>query len=94
MGDRITFIVSVEVTKCPENIANRSASFQIYPVGLNEVLKVDLTMACDCSCDTAGISVSIICFSKFQLPLLKLATKNIQNLLMMENVLLFNESEI
>jgi len=56
VGAAVSFTVSVEVTECPANPAERKQNFQIYPVGVNEALSIDLEMACDCPCEQSGNS--------------------------------------
>lgn len=54
VGTKVKFQAEVEVKACPENPAEWKQTFQIYPVGINESLVVDLEMLCDCPCEHPG----------------------------------------
>lgn len=58
VGTEVRFQAEVEVKACPENPAEWKQTFQIYPVGINESLVVDLEMICDCPCEHPGHPVS------------------------------------
>jgi len=47
----VNFQAEIEVTACPANSKDWSQTFQIYPVGINEALNVNLGMQCDCPCE-------------------------------------------
>lgn len=53
VGDTVTFEVQLVLEKCPENRANWSHTIQIHPLGLNEVLEIDLKMICECDCENS-----------------------------------------
>ncbi|KAL1446150.1 hypothetical protein WDU94_012367, partial [Cyamophila willieti] len=50
-GTVVQFEVDIEVTACPANRNEWNQTFHIYPVGINETLKVDLEMQCECPCE-------------------------------------------
>ncbi|XP_050304275.1 integrin beta-PS isoform X1 [Anthonomus grandis grandis] len=54
VGDLIDFRVEIEVLKCPKERKDRFQTIQIYPVGINESLIVDLEMLCECDCEKPG----------------------------------------
>ncbi|XP_055388340.1 integrin beta-PS isoform X2 [Condylostylus longicornis] len=54
VGDIVSFTAEIVVTSCPENPAEWHQTFQIYPVGINESLIVDLEMLCSCDCERQG----------------------------------------
>lgn len=54
VGDTVEFIAEITVQQCPVNPREWRQIFQIYPVGLNESLVVDLEMLCDCACEQPG----------------------------------------
>ncbi|XP_044271772.1 integrin beta-PS isoform X2 [Tribolium madens] len=54
VGSLVQFRVQLEVLKCPTDPRDTKQLIQIYPVGLNESLFIDLTMLCDCPCEHEG----------------------------------------
>ncbi|XP_046391367.1 integrin beta-PS isoform X2 [Ischnura elegans] len=54
VGTNVMFSAKIEVTKCSEKRDEWKQTFQIYPVGINESLIVDLEMICDCPCENPG----------------------------------------
>lgn len=58
VGTVVSFQAEILVTSCPPNRKEWNQTFQIYPVGINESLTVELTMQCDCPCENAGYDVS------------------------------------
>ena len=54
VGTRVTFTAKIEVTKCPKDPREWKQTFQIYPVGINESVIVDLEMLCQCNCEKPG----------------------------------------
>jgi integrin beta 1 len=54
VGTKVSFTVEIEVTSCPKDRKEWNQIFQIYPVGINESLIVDLEMLCDCPCENPG----------------------------------------
>lgn len=51
VGDIVSFTAKIVVTSCPQNPSDWLQTFQIYPVGINESLIIDLEMLCDCGCE-------------------------------------------
>lgn len=51
VGSTITFDIDIEVKTCPKNKNEYNQTIQIYPVGLNENLLIDLEIVCDCDCE-------------------------------------------
>lgn len=51
IGDVVTFTADIVVTSCPQNKRDWKQIFQIYPVGVNENLIIDLEMLCSCPCE-------------------------------------------
>lgn len=49
-----------QVTRCPADPAEWKQTFQIYPVGINESLVIDLEMICDCACENPESTVSTL----------------------------------
>lgn len=54
VGDNVQFEAHITLLKCPQNKRDWNQVLQIYPVGINESLIVDIEMLCDCSCDHPG----------------------------------------
>lgn len=54
VGDVVSFTVKIVVTECPQNLTDWNQIIEIYPVGINESLIVDLTMLCNCPCENVG----------------------------------------
>lgn len=59
VGTVVSFQAEIEVTSCPPNRKDWHQTFQIYPVGINESLTVELDMQCDCPCENPGNFVSL-----------------------------------
>lgn len=55
-GDLVTFDVEILVTSCPADPKEHTQTIKIYPVGVGEALIVDLSMICNCDCETTGPS--------------------------------------
>lgn len=51
VGDKVTFGVEITVTACPAKREDWKQRIQIYPVGLDESMIIDLEMLCDCGCE-------------------------------------------
>lgn len=51
VGDVVQFTAEIVVTSCPKHPRDWFQTFQIYPVGINESLIVDLEMLCSCPCE-------------------------------------------
>jgi len=54
VGTVVDFMARIELTGCPADPKDWNQLFQIYPVGINESLVVDLQMLCDCDCERPG----------------------------------------
>lgn len=54
LGDVVTFTAEIVVTSCPTDSDDWHQSFNIYAVGINESLTVDLHMLCGCPCENPG----------------------------------------
>lgn len=54
VGDVVSFSAEIVVTQCPPNPRDWIQTFQIYPVGINESLVIDLEMLCSCACEQQG----------------------------------------
>uniref|UniRef100_A0A1I8PFU3 Integrin beta n=1 Tax=Stomoxys calcitrans TaxID=35570 RepID=A0A1I8PFU3_STOCA len=54
VGDIVTFSAKIMVTSCPADPAEWNQVIQIYPVGINESLIVNLEMLCSCDCERPG----------------------------------------
>jgi len=54
VGTLVSFTAKIELTGCPEDRRDWKQRFQIYPVGINESLIVDLEMLVDCDCERPG----------------------------------------
>lgn len=63
VGDVVTFTVEIEVTSCPKDRKDWKQTLQIYPVGINESLIIDLEMLCDCPCERPGQKVHNLKFN-------------------------------
>lgn len=59
VGDVINFKIDIEVLKCPKERKDRFQTIQIYPVGINESLIIDLEMLCECDCEKPGDKVCV-----------------------------------
>lgn len=57
VGDIINFKIDIEVLKCPKDRADHFQTIQIYPIGINESLIIDLEMLCECNCEKPGDKV-------------------------------------
>ncbi|XP_055910007.1 integrin beta-PS [Eupeodes corollae] len=51
VGNTVNFSAEITVTECPSNPKDWKQQIQIYPVGINETLIVDLEMLCSCPCE-------------------------------------------
>lgn len=51
VGSTVTFDIDVEVKSCPKRASEYNQTIQIYPVGLNEALLIDLEIICECDCE-------------------------------------------
>ena len=52
------FVAKIEVVKCPKDPREWKQTFEIYPVGINEKVLVNLEMMCQCDCEKPGNPVS------------------------------------
>lgn len=51
VGSTVTFDIDIELLSCPKRDSEHNQTIQIYPVGLNEALLIDLEMICECDCE-------------------------------------------
>ncbi|XP_055842893.1 integrin beta-PS isoform X1 [Episyrphus balteatus] len=51
VGDIVSFFAEITVTECPADPKEWQQQIQIYPVGINETLTIDLEMLCSCPCE-------------------------------------------
>lgn len=61
VGTTVTFDIDIEVKSCPKRNSDLFQTIQIYPVGLNEALIIDLEILCECECDKQGVEQSPKC---------------------------------
>eukprot|EP00096_Caligus_rogercresseyi_P012190 TRINITY_DN5033_c0_g1_i1.p1 TRINITY_DN5033_c0_g1~~TRINITY_DN5033_c0_g1_i1.p1 ORF type:complete len:836 (+),score=305.25 TRINITY_DN5033_c0_g1_i1:51-2558(+) len=54
VGSRVSFTAKIEVIKCPKDPREWNQIFEIYPVGINESVVVNLEMMCQCNCEKPG----------------------------------------
>lgn len=54
VGDVVSFTAQILVTSCPADPRDWNQVIQIYPVGINESLIIDLEMLCSCPCERPG----------------------------------------
>jgi len=54
VGTQVMFTAKIEVIKCPKDPREWQQTFQIYPVGINESVMVNLEMVCQCACEKPG----------------------------------------
>merc|ERR1719447_259100 len=54
VGTKVMFTAKIEVVKCPKDPREWKQTFQIYPVGINESVIVNLEMLCQCDCEKPG----------------------------------------
>jgi protocadherin alpha len=54
VGSRVQFTAKIEVVKCPKDPREWKQTFEIYPVGINEKVLVNLEMMCQCDCEKPG----------------------------------------
>ena len=50
-NDVVSFTIEIALVTCPENPTERKSTFEIFPVGLNESLTVEVDILCDCECE-------------------------------------------
>ena len=58
VGSRVQFTAKIEVLKCPKDPREWDQTIEIYPVGINEKVVVDLSMMCQCDCEKPGNPVN------------------------------------
>lgn len=51
LGSTVSFDIDIEVKSCPKKRSDYNQTIQIYPVGLNEALLIDLEIICECDCE-------------------------------------------
>lgn len=54
VGDNVTFSAEIVLTQCPADPKDWFQTINIYPVGINESLIIDLEMLCGCACERSG----------------------------------------
>ncbi|XP_037934909.1 integrin beta-PS-like isoform X1 [Teleopsis dalmanni] len=54
VGQLVYFTAQISVTSCPADPRDWKQTIQIYPVGLNESLIIDLELLCSCPCEKPG----------------------------------------
>lgn len=54
VGSTVSFDIDIEVKSCPKRPSEYNQTIQIYPVGLNEALLIDLEIICECDCEKPG----------------------------------------
>ena len=57
MCSQVKFEVTIDVTQCPEDRSKWQDYINIYPVGLSEVLRVNLDLLCECGCEKPEFEV-------------------------------------
>ena len=60
VGSKVQFTAKIEVLKCPKDPREWNQVIEIYPVGINEKVIVDLSMMCQCDCEKPGNPVRIL----------------------------------
>lgn len=50
-GDKVEFIAEITATHCPKNRSEWNQTFMIYPVGINESMRINMELICDCDCE-------------------------------------------
>ncbi|KAM7347424.1 integrin beta-PS-like [Cochliomyia hominivorax] len=51
VGDVVNFTAQILITSCPSDPTEWKQVIEIYPVGINETLIIDLEMICSCPCE-------------------------------------------
>ncbi|KAK0158280.1 hypothetical protein PV328_009304 [Microctonus aethiopoides] len=59
-GDIIQFEISIKATDCPTNPDNWQQLIEIKPQGLENILKIELELICDCPCDKSNYEGYVI----------------------------------
>lgn len=54
VGQQVSFTAQIQVLKCPEDPRDWTQHIQIYPVGINESMLIQLEMLCACPCEQPG----------------------------------------
>ena len=60
VGSQVQFTAKIEVLECPTDPRKWREIIEIYPVGINEKVLIDLTMMCQCDCEKPGNEVSLL----------------------------------
>lgn len=58
VGEVVSFTAQISVSACPKDPREWKQTFQIYPVGLDESLTVNLEMLCSCDCEDPNYFIS------------------------------------
>lgn len=53
-GQQVSFTAQIQLLKCPEDPRDWTQTIHISPVGINEVMQIQLTMLCSCPCENPG----------------------------------------
>ena len=56
-GSDINFDITITVEKCLKGVKDYKETIEIYPVGINEALTIDLDVVCQCQCDKSYLLV-------------------------------------
>jgi len=64
--------VTIEVTSCPKDRTKWKKSFEIYPVGLEEKLTVNLNLMCECDCEKPGQEVYMCTFKRISVHIMNI----------------------
>lgn len=65
VGDVVDFTAEITLKECPKDRNKWKQTFNIYPVGISEMLTVEVDMHCDCPCEHSDHHVSYISFRLF-----------------------------
>lgn len=61
-GDSVTFELEFSVDRCPSNQSEWQKVVKIFPAGANESIEVDISLLCQCDCETVqAVGVSAKC---------------------------------
>lgn len=60
LQERKHYRFNFQVLECPVNQSDRKQTLKFYPVGVNEVMNLELEMICDCPCERSGHPVRLL----------------------------------